>query len=64
MKVATKPDRTEIWLVLRVTAIGMGALGFLGFMIKLASEVIFVANTGNTGTFINSFMNLMLPLVK
>lgn len=41
LKVATKPDRKEIWLVIRVTAVGMGLLGLLGFLIKLAGDSIF-----------------------
>jgi protein translocase SEC61 complex gamma subunit len=41
LKVATKPDRKEIWLVIRVTAVGMGLLGLLGFLIKLAGDSLF-----------------------
>ena len=37
MKVATKPDRKELWLIIRVTLLGMGLLGLLGFIIKIAS---------------------------
>ena len=41
LRVATKPDRTEVWLVIRVTAVGMGVLGLLGFLIKISFESIF-----------------------
>ena len=44
-KVATKPDRKEIWLVVRVTVVGMGILGLIGFLIKLAGDSIFTLST-------------------
>ncbi len=44
-RISTKPDRREIWLVIRVTAFGMGFLGFIGFIIKVASDTIIGAIT-------------------
>lgn len=35
LKISKKPDRQEMWLVIRVTAIGMVAMGALGFLIKI-----------------------------
>ena len=61
MKVATKPDRKEMWLVIRVTALGMSGLGLLGFLIKLASEVIFVAKS-NTGSSTSSAAAFVMQL--
>lgn len=46
LKIATKPDRTEIWLVIRVTAVGMGMLGLIGFMIKIAGDTFIKVETG------------------
>ena len=45
LKVATKPDRKEIWLVIRVTAVGMGLLGLMGFLIKIAFDSILKVST-------------------
>ena len=50
MKVATKPDRSEIWLVTKVTALGMSALGLLGFIIKLAGDVLSQGLRSSSGT--------------
>ncbi|MHA1166931.1 MAG: protein translocase SEC61 complex subunit gamma [Candidatus Hodarchaeales archaeon] len=36
LKIAKKPDRQEVWLVIRVTALGMVAMGALGFLIRIA----------------------------
>lgn len=69
MKVATKPDRAEIWLVTKVTAIGMGALGLLGFLIKIAGEVIFsgvkgsTANSSAAASAIMQLVHFILPLI-
>ncbi|MHA2364140.1 MAG: protein translocase SEC61 complex subunit gamma [Candidatus Hodarchaeales archaeon] len=46
MKIATKPDRREIWLVIRVTALGMGFLGLIGFVIKIAADTIISSVVG------------------
>ena len=45
MKVATKPDRAEIWLVTKVTALGMSGLGLIGFLVKLVGDTIFQGKT-------------------
>lgn len=74
MKVATKPDRKEIWLVVRVTALGMSALGLLGFLIKLASQVVFTANhpqntstttpTAAAAALILQLVNMIILVIK
>ena len=68
MKFATKPDRKELWLVIRVTLLGMGLLGLLGFVIKLSGMNIFYAKTGsnpttptNTAAFL--IIQIIVPLI-
>lgn len=61
MKVSTKPDKEEIWLVVRVTVIGMGVLGFLGYIIKLTTDVITNADKDNLGIY---FVNLLVNMIK
>ena len=70
MKVATKPDRNEIWLVTKVTALGMSALGLLGFIIKIAGEVVFSGVKSNNtsapaaGGFILQFLTILMHVLK
>lgn len=69
MKVATKPDRREMWLVIRVTAIGMIGLGLIGFIIKLAGDVIMngiksgSSPSSTTGGFVIQAMALLIHLL-
>jgi protein transport protein SEC61 subunit gamma-like protein len=35
IRVASKPSRTELWMLVRVTAIGIAIVGGIGFMIKV-----------------------------
>jgi protein translocase SEC61 complex gamma subunit len=35
LKLASKPDREELWLSMKITLLGMGAIGLIGFVIKL-----------------------------
>ena len=35
LKLASKPDREELWLSIKITVLGMGAVGLIGFVIKL-----------------------------
>lgn len=63
MKVATKPDRREIWLLIRVTALGMAGLGLLGFLIKLVGNVVFSAKTPSTATSAPVSTGLIIQLV-
>jgi len=65
MKVATKPDRREIWLVIRVTALGMGGLGLLGFLIKLTGDVIFQGvHHSSTASTTTAVLQLAQPLLQ
>jgi protein translocase SEC61 complex gamma subunit len=40
LKLASKPDRTELWLSIRISLLGIGAVGLIGFIIKLIGSVI------------------------
>jgi preprotein translocase subunit Sss1 len=37
LKLAVKPGRTELWLSIRISVLGIGAIGLIGFVIKLLS---------------------------
>jgi protein translocase SEC61 complex gamma subunit len=40
LKLATKPGRDELWLSIKVTFLGMGVIGLIGYLIKLVSSVL------------------------
>jgi protein translocase SEC61 complex gamma subunit len=40
LKLASKPDRTELWLSIKICALGIGAVGLIGFVIKLLATVV------------------------
>jgi protein translocase SEC61 complex gamma subunit len=48
LKLASKPDRTELWLSIRISLLGIGAVGLIGFIIKLLGSVII--GGGSTAT--------------
>jgi protein translocase SEC61 complex gamma subunit len=35
LKLSQRPDRDELWLSIKITVLGMGAVGLIGFVIKL-----------------------------
>jgi protein translocase SEC61 complex gamma subunit len=37
LKLAVKPGRTELWLSIKISLLGIGAIGVIGFVIKLLS---------------------------
>jgi len=37
LKLATKPGRTELWLSIKISFLGIGAVGLVGFLIRLLS---------------------------
>lgn len=45
LKLATKPGREELWLSVKISFLGIGAIGLVGFLIKLVASVI---NPGGT----------------
>jgi protein translocase SEC61 complex gamma subunit len=40
LKLAVKPGRSELWLSIKICLLGIGAVGLIGFVIKLLSSVI------------------------
>ncbi|MCW4008699.1 MAG: protein translocase SEC61 complex subunit gamma [Candidatus Bathyarchaeia archaeon] len=37
LKLAVKPGKDELWLSLKISFLGIGAIGLIGFIIKLLS---------------------------
>ena len=35
LKLAVKPGREEVWLSIKISLLGIGAVGLIGFVIKL-----------------------------
>jgi protein translocase SEC61 complex gamma subunit len=40
LKLAVKPGTSEVWLSIRICLLGIGAIGLIGFVIKLVSFVL------------------------
>jgi len=40
LKLAVKPGRTELWLSIKISFLGIGVIGLVGFIIKLLSFAI------------------------
>ncbi len=40
LKLATKPGREELWLSIKISLLGIGAIGLVGFLIKFLASVI------------------------
>jgi len=40
LKLAVKPGKNELWLSIKICFLGMGAIGLIGFVIKLLSSVL------------------------
>lgn len=40
LKLSVKPDRDELWLSIKISLLGVGAVGLVGFVIKLLSYAI------------------------
>ncbi len=40
LKLAVKPDREELWLSIKISLLGIGAVGLIGYVIKLISSII------------------------
>ena len=45
LKLAMKPGREELWLSIKISLLGIGAVGLIGFVIKLLTYAI----SGTTG---------------
>jgi len=40
IKLATKPGREELWLSIKISLLGIGAVGLVGFLIRFLASVI------------------------
>ena len=40
LKLAKKPNRTELWLSIRICVLGILAVGTIGFVIKLIASLL------------------------
>jgi protein translocase SEC61 complex gamma subunit len=47
LKLAMKPGKDELWLSIKICILGVGAVGIIGFVIKLLSSVL---QPGGTST--------------
>jgi protein translocase SEC61 complex gamma subunit len=50
LKLAVKPGRTELWLSIKISLLGIGAIGLIGFVIKLLSLAAGGATASTTAT--------------
>ena len=50
LKLAIKPDRTELWLSIKISLLGIGVVGLVGFVIKLLSYALGGAASGGSST--------------
>jgi protein translocase SEC61 complex gamma subunit len=49
LRLAIKPGRSELWLSIKICFLGIGAIGLIGFMIKLLASVLTPTSTPATG---------------
>jgi len=49
VKLAVKPDRTELWLSIKICLLGIAAVGLIGFVIKVISAALNPGSAGTTG---------------
>jgi preprotein translocase subunit Sss1 len=40
LKLAVKPGRSELWLSVKISALGIGVIGLVGFVIKFISLAV------------------------
>ena len=50
LKLAVKPGREELWLSIKISLLGIGIVGVIGFVIKLLSYAIGGPAQGATST--------------
>jgi protein translocase SEC61 complex gamma subunit len=46
LKLAIKPGRDELWLSIKISVLGIGIVGIIGFVIKLLSYALGGAASG------------------
>jgi protein translocase SEC61 complex gamma subunit len=49
LKLAVKPGGTELWLSIKICFLGIGAIGLVGFVIKLISSALLGTPATTTG---------------
>jgi protein translocase SEC61 complex gamma subunit len=50
LKLANKPGREELWLSIKISLLGIGLVGVIGFVIKLLSYALGGAASGASST--------------
>ena len=50
LKLAVKPGREELWLSIKISLLGIGAVGLIGFVVKLLSYAVGGATSGAGAT--------------
>ena len=40
LKLAVKPGKSELWLSIKICFLGIGAIGLVGFIIKLLGSIL------------------------
>jgi len=50
LKLAVKPGREELWLSIKISLLGIGAVGLIGFVVKLLSYAVGGATSGTSTT--------------
>jgi protein translocase SEC61 complex gamma subunit len=40
LKIAIKPGRSELWLSIKICSLGIGAVGLVGFVVKLIATIV------------------------
>jgi protein translocase SEC61 complex gamma subunit len=50
LKLAVKPGRTELWLSIKISLLGIGVVGLVGFVIKILSFAVGGASSPSSTT--------------
>ncbi len=48
LKLAIKPGRSELWLSMKISLLGIGVIGLVGFVVKLLSFAVGGATAATT----------------
>jgi protein translocase SEC61 complex gamma subunit len=48
LKLSVKPGREELWLSVKISLLGIGAIGLIGFLIKMLAWAISPGTTATT----------------
>ena len=40
LKLAIKPGKSELWLSIKICSLGIGAVGLVGFVVKLIATIL------------------------